>query len=93
MSNILLIKPFKIKNKWIEMLNNSKYGGIILDDDYTKGIAESLAFKLLEKTKKNVHLKAIGLKDKSAGFSKNTDNLPPSKNELIKIVREIIKKK
>ena len=30
---------------------NSKYGGIILDDDY-KGIAESLAFKLLEKKKK-----------------------------------------
>lgn len=93
LANILWIKPFKIKNKWIEMLNNSKYGGIILDDDYTKGIAESLAFKLLEKTKKNVHLKAIGLKDKSAGFSKKTDNLPPSKNELIKIVREIIKKK
>lgn len=92
-ANILWIKPFKIKEKWIDMLNNSKYGGIILDDDYTQGIAESLAFRLLEKTKKNVTLKAIGLKNKSAGFSKQTDNLPPNKNELIKIIKEIVKKK
>merc|ERR1712078_564136 len=49
-ANILWIKPFKIKEKWIDMLNKSKYGGIILDDDYTQGIAESLAFRLLEKT-------------------------------------------
>ncbi len=92
LANIVWIKPFKIKNKWIEMLNNSKYGGIILDDDYTQGIAESLAFKLLEKAEKNVQLKAIGLKNKSAGFSKATDNLPPSKNELTKIIKDIVKK-
>ena len=92
-ANILWIKPFKIKEKWIDMLNKSKYGGIILDDDYTQGIAESLAFRLLEKTKKNVRLKAMGLKNKSAGFSKKTDNLPPNKNELIKIIKEIVKKK
>ena len=92
-ANILWIKPFKIKKRWIEMLNTSKYGGIILDDDYTQGIAESLAFRLLEKTKKNVQLKAIGLKNRSAGFSKKTDNLPPNKDEIIMTIKKILKKK
>ena len=92
-ANILWIKPFKIKKRWIEMLNTSKYGGIILDDDYTQGIAESLAFRLLEKTKKNVQLKAVGLKNRSAGFSKKTDNLPPNKDEIIMTIKKILKKK
>ncbi len=91
-ANILWIKPFKIKQKWIETLNKSKFGGIILDDDYTQGIAESLAYKLLEKTNSNVKIKAVGLKNKSAGFSKEADNLPPNKNELIKIIKDILKK-
>lgn len=91
-ANIFWIKPFKINPKWIVMLNNSRFGGIIIDDDYTQGIAESLAYKLLEKVKKNVKIKAVGLKNKSAGFSKKTDNLPPNKNELIKIIKDIIKK-
>ena len=73
-ANILWIKPFKIKEKWIDMLNKSKYGGIILDDDYTQGIAESLAFRILEKTKKNIRLKAIGLKKKKPGFKKKKKN-------------------
>ena len=91
-ANILWIKPFKIKQKWIETLNKSKFGGIILDDDYTQGIAESLAYKLLEKSNSNVKIKAVGLKNKSAGFSKEADNLPPNKNELIKIIKDMLKK-
>ncbi len=90
-ANIIWIKPFKIKYNWIKMLNNSKYGGLILDGDYTQGLAESLAFRILEKTNKNVKLKAIGLKNKSAGFSKKTDNLPPNKDQLIKIIKKIVK--
>ena len=92
-ANILWIKPFKIKPKWIEILNKSKFGGIILDDDYTKGIAESLAYNLLEKAKKNVKIKAIGLKNRSAGFAKEVDNLPPNKTEIIRIIKNIVKKK
>ena len=51
-ANILWIKPFNIKKKWIEVLKKSKFGGIILDDDYTQGIAESLAYNLMEKAEK-----------------------------------------
>ena len=35
----------------------------------------------------------MGLKDRSAGFSKTTDNLPPSNEEIIKKCKEIIDKK
>ena len=35
----------------------------------------------------------MGLKDRSAGFSKNTDNLPPSVQEIIIKCKEIINKK
>ena len=33
----------------------------------------------------------MGLKNKSAGFSKQTDNLPPNRNEIIKKVNSIIR--
>ena len=92
-ANIFWIKPFKVKTKWIETLNKSKFGGIILDDDYTQGIAESLAYNLLKKVNKNVKIKSVGLKNRSAGFSKKTDNLPPNKDELIKMIKEIVKNK
>ena len=90
-ANILWIKPFKIKEKWISALKKSKYGGIVLDDDYPGGIAESIAFKLIEVSKKTIS--TMGLKEKSAGFSKQTDNLPPSSSEIVNKVIKIIKKK
>ena len=31
----------------------------------------------------------MGLKDKSAGFSKTTDNLPPNSKEIIKMILKI----
>ena len=92
-ANIFWIKPFKIKSKWIEVLNKSKYGGLIIDDDYTQGIAESLAFRILERAEKNVKIKAIGLQNKSAGFSKKTDNLPPNQYEISEKIQKIINTK
>ena len=35
----------------------------------------------------------MGLKNKSAGFSKTTDNLPPSYLEITKKVLELVKSK
>ena len=89
-ANILWIKPFEINKNYENALKTSKYGGIILDDDYSDGVASNLAYKISKKTNKNIEV--MGLKDKSAGFSKNTDNLPPSYLEIIKRVKEIIKK-
>ena len=82
--NIFWIKPFKIKKKWIDALNSSKYGGLILDDDYEAGVSSDMAYKLMKKSNKKIYV--LGLKNKSAGFSKKTDNLPPQSNEIINFI-------
>ena len=89
LANILWIKPFEIKEQWLRSLKNSKFGGIILDDDYESGVASDMAYKLMKSSNKTVEV--MGLKDKSAGFSKKTDNLPPSEEEIIKKIKKIIK--
>ena len=89
-ANILWIKPFEIKEKWLQTLKNSKFGGIILDDDYESGVASDMAYKLMKLSKKKVEV--MGLKNKSAGFSGKSDNLPPNKEEIITKIKEIIKK-
>ena len=89
-ANILWIKPFSIKKDWEKAVIKSKFGGIVLDDDYTDGVASNLAYQLIKKTKKNFEV--MGLKDRSAGFSKTTDNLPPSCKEIIIKCKEMINK-
>tara|TARA_Y100000590_G_scaffold50972_1_gene53675 strand:+ start:118 stop:1029 length:912 start_codon:yes stop_codon:yes gene_type:complete len=88
-ANILWIKPFKVKSNWIKKLSKAKYGGLVIDDDYTSGIAESIAYKLMHLSNKKVS--TLGLKDRSAGFSKKTDNLPPKPKDIIKKILDIIK--
>ena len=88
-ANILWIKPFNIKKKWITVLKESKYGGIVLDDDYSKGVASDIAYKLMKNSGSKIEI--MGLKDKSAGFSKMTDNLPPNSKEIIKMILKIVK--
>ena len=90
-ANILWIKPFTIKKEWEIAVKNSKCGGIVLDDDYTQGVASNLAYELMKKTEKKFEV--MGLKDKSAGFSTSTDNLPPSCKEIVIKAKEIINKK
>ena len=89
-ANILWIKPFSIKKDWEQAVLKSKFGGIVLDDDYTDGVASNLAYQLIKKTKKNFEV--MGLKDRSAGFSKTSDNLPPSCKEIIIKCKELINK-
>lgn len=86
--NILWIKPLKINKKFITLLKNSKYGGLVIDDDYEDGVAKSIANNLSLRSNKKVH--TLGLKNKSAGFSKNGDNLPPSYKEIISKVKKIL---
>ena len=89
-ANILWIKPFKIRDEWMSSLKKSKYGGIVLDDDYSKGVASDIAYKLMKASGKKIEI--MGLKDKSAGFSKETDNLPPNSKEIIKMISKIVKR-
>ena len=84
-------KTFKIKKNWLRALRKSKYGGIILDDDYPEGIINDIAYQLTHVTNKKMF--TLGLKNKSAGFSKKSDNLPPNDKDIIKLVEKIINKK
>jgi acetoin:2,6-dichlorophenolindophenol oxidoreductase subunit beta len=89
--HVVWIKPFKMSKKEIDSIKSSKKGALILDDDYVDGIANSLANKINLQT--NSRVEAMGLKNKSAGFSKLADNLPPQKHEIIKKIEKIIKSK
>ncbi len=84
----LWIKPFIFKEEWKRCLSNSKYGGIVLDDDYEQGVASSIAHRMMINTDKKVH--TLGLEHRTAGFHKDVDNLPPSSKKIFNKVSEII---
>ena len=52
--NVLWLKPLKISSKDIQNLKNSKYGGLVLDDDYVSGVAKSIANDLNLKSNKKL---------------------------------------
>lgn len=83
----LWIKPFNFHKEWKKILQNSKYGGIVLDDDYTQGVATSMAHDIMMEVDKKVRV--LGLEHRSAGFHPTVDNLPPSKEQIKKKIMEI----
>ena len=85
------IKPFAFEDKWKDLLNDSKYGGIVLDDDYVDGVGSALAHKMMMESSKKVHV--MGLEDKTAGFYKDVDNLPPTAEKICQKVHSIISKR
>ena len=85
----LWIKPFELKNNWLKAINNSMYGGLVLDDDYEEGVASSIAHTIMIKSEKKIYTQCI--RPRSAGFHEKVDNLPPSVNEIINNVEAIIK--
>lgn len=82
-----IIKPFNITTNYINSLNQCGVG-IVLDDDYEDGIGSNIAQKLMLKSNAKVY--TLGLENKSAGFAKHLDNLPPSKDKIIKFIKTII---
>ena len=82
----LWIKPFNFKEDWEIALANSKFGGVVLDDDYEEGAASSIAHTMMMKVNKRV--RTLCLEPKSAGFYPDVDNLPPSAEKIIIKVAE-----
>lgn len=89
--HIMQIKPFEPSKEAVLSLKRSKYGGIVLDDDYVDGIAKSLAFDLIEQS--GSEMDVMGLKNRTAGFYPEVDNLPPSKDEIVAKIKEVIAKR
>tara|TARA_R100000805_G_C3626433_1_gene138376 strand:- start:21909 stop:22814 length:906 start_codon:yes stop_codon:yes gene_type:complete len=83
----LWIKPFVCKEQWTKALNNSKFGGIVLDDDYEEGAASSIAHNIMINSDKKV--RTLCLEHRTAGFYPTVDNLPPSAEKIYKKVKEI----
>jgi len=88
--NIVWLKPLRFKKKWLESLKKSRFGGIVIDDDYVNGVSKSIANDLNLKTGKQMH--TMGLKDRTAGFHKAVDNLPPNAEEICKQIEKIVNK-
>jgi len=78
--HIFSIKPFIPSQEALNCLKQSKYGACVTDDDYADGVGKLLACDLAIKT--GVITNALGLEDKTAGFSIQTDNLPPNKEKI-----------
>lgn len=83
----LWIKPFIIEDNWKIALNNSKYGGLVTDDDYVEGVASSIANELSLATNKNIY--TLGLEARTAGFYKPVDNLPPTAEKILEKLKQI----
>jgi transketolase C-terminal domain/subunit len=81
------IKPFNISFKYKLALNNSKYGGLVTDDDYVEGVASSIANELSLETNKRVY--TLGLEPKTAGFQPSVDNLPPTAEQILEKLKQI----
>jgi pyruvate/2-oxoglutarate/acetoin dehydrogenase E1 component len=85
-----ILKPYLLDNQILKYLNNCGLG-IVLDDDYEDGIASNIAHKLMINSNSKVY--TMGLKNRSAGFAKHLDNLPPSSEEICNFINNIIEVK
>ena len=83
----LWIKPFSIPSSWKIALDNSEYGGLVTDDDYVEGVANSIANELNLASGKKVH--TLGLEPKTAGFYSQVDNLPPTAEKIMEKLKQI----
>lgn len=79
------IKPYVMKAR--DQVKQSKFGSAVIDDDYPDGIARSVAQRYHEELEDCKPVFALGLQNKSAGFSKRHDNLPPSKGDIVEFVK------
>ena len=87
----LWLKPYLFHDHWAKAVSESKYGAIVLDDDYEDGISKSIAHKIMMETNKKVYV--MGLEERTAGFHRSVDNLPPSSEKIVNKVLEIMGKK
>lgn len=90
MVNLVWLKPFKVDEIIQDSLSSSKYGGLVLDSDFENGASKCIAFDIMHKVSKKVHV--LGLEERTAGFARHLDNLPPTSEKIIKLVKQIVKK-
>jgi pyruvate/2-oxoglutarate/acetoin dehydrogenase E1 component len=85
--HIVDIKPLGLDKSDYRCAKTAKKA-LVIDDDYEDGIAKNIAFEIHSQT--NCQMFSMGLKDKTAGFHPKVDNLPPSKEEIIIKINNIL---
>jgi len=85
--NLMWLKPLKVSDKAIKSLSNSKFGGLVLDDDYESGCQSHIANQLSVSSSKIV--RCLGLEDKTAGFYNKVDVLPPTAKSIVDFLLNI----
>jgi len=85
--NLMWLKPLTVCDKAINSLSNSKFGGLVLDDDYESGCQSHIANQLSISSNKIV--RCLGLEDKTAGFYNKVDVLPPTAQNIIDFLLNI----
>lgn len=86
--NLVWLKPFVVDEEIQNALSSSKYGGLVLDTDFENGASKCIAFDMMQRVDKKVHI--LGLEERTAGFAKHLDNLPPSPEKIVETVKKII---
>jgi pyruvate/2-oxoglutarate/acetoin dehydrogenase E1 component len=87
--NLMWLKPLRVCDKAINSLSNSKFGGLVLDDDYESGCQSHIANQLSISSNKIV--RCLGLEDKTAGFYNKVDVLPPTAQKIVDFLLNIKK--
>lgn len=91
--NILWLKPFELnkKDELIEhSLENSRCGGLVLDGDFVNGVAKNMAYDMMHKHQRPVY--ALGLEEKTSGFSPWNNNLSPTPDRIYSYARWLVEK-
>lgn len=85
--NCYRLRPFGISSQALVDLSKCKIG-IIVDDEYTNGIATAIASDLMIKTGAKVY--TIGLEDRVVGFGPTMDNTAPSTERILGLIKAVI---
>ena len=83
-----VIKPHNFSKSSLQALKECGRG-IVLDDDYEDGVCSPIAHKLMMESEGS-RVCCMGLENKSAGFAKHLDNLPPSKEKIVTKIKNLI---
>lgn len=63
--------------------------GVVVDSDFDRyGVSQALAHELMLET--GARIETAGLERRSAGFSRESDNLPPDTNKLQQLFRDLV---
>ena len=88
--HLVWLKPLRLTQRVLEIVETSRYGALVLDTDFEDGYSKCIAYELMHATDKKVRV--LSLEERVAGFAPHLDNPPPSPEKIIKMVKQIVKK-